>query len=280
MNYQRAMSEVREISARLESLEVEVRRMDEQIKAKREEIERYAADLQPLENLRLERVRREKELQDLRDRERSTVGAIRELTGTISSKETEMASLDREIQRAQSELDERVAHRDRARKIGSIVTWIEGGFFIPAVESIEKQVMYALNQEFNHHLRRWFSTLVDDHSKDIRVDESFTPIVEQDGFEMDVNYLSGGGEKTSVALSYRLALNTLVRSTSTTRKPDTLILDEPTDGFSIQQLYRMRDILMQMNIPQIIIVSHENELESFADHIVRVMKEGGTFQGS
>ena len=54
-----------------------------------------------------------------------------------------------------------------------------------------------------------------------------------------------------------------------------LILDEPTDGFSKEQLGRVREILDELQSPQIIIVSHERELESFADQIFRVTKVDG-----
>jgi exonuclease SbcC len=54
-----------------------------------------------------------------------------------------------------------------------------------------------------------------------------------------------------------------------------LILDEPTDGFSKEQLYKIRDILEELKCPQVILVSHEKELEGFADHVFRVQKSDG-----
>jgi exonuclease SbcC len=81
-----------------------------------------------------------------------------------------------------------------------------------------------------------------------------------------------GGEKTSVALAYRLSLNTIVQKVSTGMKSNLLILDEPTDGFSKEQLFKMRDILNELRCPQIIMVSHEKELESFADQIFQIVK--------
>ena len=59
-------------------------------------------------------------------------------------------------------------------------------------------------------------------------------------------------------------------------KSNILILDEPTDGFSKEQLSRVKDILDELEAPQVIIVSHERELESFADQIFTVTKTQGT----
>jgi exonuclease SbcC len=80
--------------------------------------------------------------------------------------------------------------------------------------------------------------LVEDPSKESRIDEDFTPLIEQDGYEQDYNYLSDG-EKTSLALAYRLSLNTIVQKVSAGIKSNLLILDEPTDGFSKEQLFKI-----------------------------------------
>ncbi len=162
---------------------------------------------------------------------------------------------------------------ERARRLGERQVWLED-YFAPTVGAIERQVMTSINEEFDSNFKRWFSVLVGDPQKEVRVDDSFTPIVSQDGYEQESDYLSGG-ERTSVALAYRLALNTLVRGVSTGMKSNILILDEPTDGFSKEQLGSVREILDDVVCPQMIIVSHEKELESFADQIFRVTKTHG-----
>jgi ubiquinone/menaquinone biosynthesis C-methylase UbiE len=54
-----------------------------------------------------------------------------------------------------------------------------------------------------------------------------------------------------------------------------VILDEPTDGFSAQQLDKMRDVLNQLDVEQLIIVSHEQKIEGFVDNIIRISKDTG-----
>lgn len=118
---------------------------------------------------------------------------------------------------------------------------------------------------------------IDKRALESRIDEDFTPIVEQDGYEQDYNYLSGG-EKTSLALAYRLSLNTIVQKVSAGIKSDLLILDEPTDCFSKEQLFKIREILDELKCPQVIMVSHEKELESFADQVMKIEKKDGISQ--
>ncbi|MDW0185841.1 MAG: hypothetical protein QOA08_00105, partial [Nitrososphaeraceae archaeon] len=51
------------------------------------------------------------------------------------------------------------------------------------------------------------------------------------------------------------------------------ILDEPTDGFSKEQLVQIKNVLEELTAAQVIIVSHEKELEGFVETIFRVAKE-------
>ena len=81
-----------------------------------------------------------------------------------------------------------------------------------------------------------------------------------------------------MALAYRLALNKTINTvTSSIKTKDLLILDEPTEGFSSEQLDKLRDVIAQLNLRQIIIVSHEQKIEGFADKVVRLEKtQSGT----
>jgi exonuclease SbcC len=177
----------------------------------------------------------------------------------------------------QKKIEEEIREKEKQAKTKQLLDehriWLQD-YFAPTLESIEKHVMRNINQEFNTQLQKWFNILVDDPSKSVRVDEEFTPIIEQDGYEQNINYMSGG-EKTSLALVYRLALNTIVRKVSTTMKSNILILDEPTDGFSKEQLFKVREILNELQEAQVILVSHERELESFADQVYKVEKRNG-----
>jgi len=146
--------------------------------------------------------------------------------------------------------------------------------FISLISFIERNVMVKLKKEFTKLFSDWFSTLVSD-SFNIRLSDDFTPIIEQQDYEIDYEYLSGG-ERTAIALAYRLSLNQVINSfLSIIKTRDLIILDEPTDGFSEQQLDKMRDILQQLNVKQLIIVSHEQKIESFVDNVIKFRKEGG-----
>jgi exonuclease SbcC len=184
----------------------------------------------------------------------------------IKDRHTEAEGYSNQVKRKEN-------YKRNAEVLSEHQIWIDD-YFIQAMGAIEKQVFANINQDFDAQFQKWFAMLVEDPGKDAYVDENFTPIVEQDGYEQDVRYLSGG-ERTSVALAYRLALNSIVQKVSVGMRSNLLILDEPTDGFSKEQLGKVREILDELQCPQVIIVSHERELEGFADQIFRVEKLNG-----
>jgi DNA repair protein SbcC/Rad50 len=98
--------------------------------------------------------------------------------------------------------------------------------------------------------------------------------VEQSGYELDVSSLSGG-ERTAVALAYRLALNYMVKRANEAMQANLLILDEPTEGFSPEQIYRFRNALEELASDQVIVVSHARDLEPISDRVYRVEKVNG-----
>ncbi len=151
--------------------------------------------------------------------------------------------------------------------------WLEE-YFVNLTYTIEKHVMTNIYYLFNSLFQEWFSILIDDETITARLDDSFTPVIEQNGYDVSFTTLSGG-EKTSAALAYRLALNRVINDViHEIKTKDLLILDEPTDGFSSEQLDKVRDVLDRLQLRQTIIVSHEAKIETFVENVIRVQKEG------
>lgn len=194
--------------------------------------------------------------------------------------EIKLAELKREVDVFSRNIDElrvRIQKSEEVKKQLSYLNELENWLskkFVPLVSLIEKSVMSKIKAEFSDLFGKWFSMLVSDNFS-VRLDDDFTPIIEQQDYEIDYAYLSGG-ERTAVALAYRLSLNQVINSfLSSIKTKDIVILDEPTDGFSEQQLDKMRDVLQQLNVRQLILVSHEQKIEGFVENITRFKKENG-----
>jgi len=204
------------------------------------------------------------ELQILRSAERVKELALQELT-TKKTISTNMYKALLEAIRQKETIQKNIDI------LSGLRNWMSE-LFVPLVKTVEKKVLLKVYREFNAYFVKWFAMLVHDDGLLVRLDEDFTPVIEQNGFDTSIANLSGG-EKTSLALAYRLALNKVLNDYfSSLHTKGLLILDEPTDGFSSEQVDTLRDVLDQSGVLQLIIVSHEQRLESLADNLLRIEK--------
>ncbi len=183
----------------------------------------------------------------------------------------EIELVEKELVRLESGLSKKEQAREKLAQMTAFEQWLSVDF-MNIVSFTEKNILLKVREEFSKLFNKWFSLLTTDAFY-VQLDENFTPIIVQGDYELDYSFLSGG-ERTAVALAYRLALNQVINSVlSTIKTKDLLILDEPTDGFSEQQLDKVRDILRELDVKQLIIVSHERQIEGFVDNIIRLKKE-------
>jgi len=177
------------------------------------------------------------------------------------------------IQEIEKEIEAKEKLKEKLNYIKDIENWMSTDF-IELINFTEKNIMLKLIDEFSKLFNEWFNILVPENFA-TRLDETFTPIIEQNGYQLDYEYMSGG-ERTAVALAYRLALNQIINSLhSKIKTKEVIILDEPTDGFSEQQLDKMRSVFEQLKAEQLIIVSHEVKMEDFVENIINFKKENG-----
>src|SRR3989344_4216308 len=178
-------------------------------------------------------------------KENSIIIKRAETNKDIQFLQKQIFDLENEIKHIQ-EIEKKLNH------MRELEFWLNNKF-IELVLYTEKNVMLKLREEFSQLFSEWFSILVPD-SINVRLDESFSPIIQQNDYELEYNYLSGG-ERTAVALAYRLALNQVINS---------LLIK-----------IQIRDVLNQLKVKQLILVSHEQKIEGFVDNILHFKKIDG-----
>ncbi len=213
--------------------------------------------------------KKSKELREIISKENSIMIKKAEINAEIQFLNKQIKTLEEEVEKI----------KELARKLNyfkELEFWLNNKF-LQFVLFTEKNVMLKLREDFSKLFSNWFSILVADNIT-VRLDESFSPIIQQSDYEVEYENLSGG-ERTAVALAYRLALNQTINSLlSRIKTRDLVILDEPTDGFSESQLDKMRDVLNQLNVRQLILVSHEQKIEGFVNNIIKFKKVEGITQ--
>jgi exonuclease SbcC len=184
-------------------------------------------------------------------------------------KEREIRLKDIDI--TSGEITRKESIRNEMVKLMDLESWLSNSFN-GLIGFLERNILLRVRQEFSRKFNQWFRLLTTENFF-AHLDESFTPIILQGNYETDYEFLSGG-ERTAVALAYRLALNQIINNVyGAIKTKDLLVLDEPTDGFSEQQLDRIREILPELKVEQILIVSHEQKIEGFVDNIIRIKKK-------
>ena len=190
----------------------------------------------------------------------------------LATKEKELELLRSRLEELSLEISNKEKIKDEINHLRSLQDWISEKFLI-MINVTENNVMAKLRSEFSSIFSEWFSMLSTD-TLSVRLDENFTPLITNQDYDIEYDFLSGG-ERTAVALAYRLSLNKVLNSMhSSIKTKDIVILDEPTDGFAAEQIDKMRDIFEELNAEQTILVSHEEKIEGFVDHIIKIKKDG------
>jgi len=192
---------------------------------------------------------------------------------TIAEIKKEQELTQKEIDALELRLSVKEGIKKKMLDTQEVSDWLLNDF-ASLMQFIESNVLLQLRSEFSGVFSKWCKILAPE-SFEVHLDETFTPIIMQGDIEMEYNFLSGG-ERTAIALAYRLALNQTINSViSMMRTRDLLILDEPTEGFSEAQLEKMREVLAELNVKQLILVSHEPKIEGFVEHVLKIKKEDG-----
>ncbi len=222
--------------------------------------------------------RKAEELKESENKHAQIRKAIESKNDVLRKIESSSAALDREhelnqkmIALLEAEILKKNEAKEKISQLSETQVWLEE-YFINLMAVMEKHILARVHSEFNSLFEKWFGMLIEDENMTARIDDEFSPVITQNGYETELENLSGG-EKTACALAYRLCLNRVVNDImSSIKTKDIIILDEPTDGFSAQQLDKVRDVLEELSMKQVVIVSHEPKIESFVDRVIRVAK--------
>jgi len=265
-DHARALKDENRVNTEIRAARRKLQKATEKLARHRAELDEANSQIKEMSGIYGKLAELQRKLEDAREQDKQASLELSRAQGDLANGRKDLDRLSAEVARMRTA-------RARSMHLGKYQSWLSS-FFRPTVKLIESQTLIQAASRFNEHFQRFFASLVEDPDMVVRVREDFTPVFERQGFEQAYEALSGG-ERTSMALAYRFALNSVVRE-SIMAQPELVILDEPTDGFSKEQVYKMRGLLEELDSKQVILVSHEKELESMADHIYRVEKRNGT----
>jgi exonuclease SbcC len=135
---------------------------------------------------------------------------------------------------------------------------------------IQKDLRNISRPAIQKHTKEYFKEFNFNYS-DLTIDEDYEVTVYGPEGESSMSMVSGG-EKIAIALALRLGITQAMAN----GELDTILLDEPTIHLDASRKHELINLLKEMSsLPQMIIVTHEAQLENAADNLIKVEKENG-----
>ncbi|MEN2999132.1 MAG: SMC family ATPase [Acidilobaceae archaeon] len=258
--------------------------------------ERAARDLERAKALSVKRAERERRLTELTLPAEGPERSLSELEEELKGVKRRREELQGELAKAMKEIGMLVGSIERRRenlkrleeeisRIEAEVKAAEGKKeVLDAVTPLVNQVLgkdgllaRELTRELRGALERNVNEILEDLDRDFKVSvsEEFEIEVIRSGarggdVRLDVRSLSGG-ERTMLAIAVRLGLAKALEV-----PVDFMILDEPTEFLDDEARGKVFDIIPNLmdRLSQIIVITHDPEVEERADRVIRVTKPG------
>ncbi len=143
------------------------------------------------------------------------------------------------------------------------------------IRSIREYVRLKFINEFKSLFKARFEELRNENDYLLDIDNNYNVIINAGNEETDAKALSGG-EKTSVAIAYRLALSSLASILGGVGKNELILMDEPTSGLDKEDINALTSAITKItDLKQIVIVTHEDSMKNIADKVIKLKKEAG-----
>lgn len=137
-------------------------------------------------------------------------------------------------------------------------------------DGIQKDLKNISKPLIEKHTKEFFNEFNFDYS-DLTLDDDYEVAIYGPEGESSMDMVSGG-EKIAIALALRLGITQAMSKGDL----DTILLDEPTIHLDPSRRHELINLLKDMSaLPQMIIVTHESQLENAADNLIKVEKENG-----
>ena len=228
----------------------------EKQKTKKEEINNKLNQLQFNENEYAELKNQEKLLTDMLNKTIEEKGIIQ---GKIKQDKSQLIKLEKQLK--QFLIDEK--ELENVRRYIKVLEEIRETYGKNGVQRTIRATVKPLIQQYTKENFERFNFSYND----LKLDEDYHITIDDNSVEM-----LSGGEQISISLALRLGIT----KTISKGKMECLLLDEPTNHLDSVRVGELSNLLGGIDIvPQVLIVTHEQELERIADTLIKIVKNDG-----
>lgn len=263
-NYQRLLGEVHQKDSLLQKQgenQTHIQKAMEEVDELNEKIQDLNYNEKSHERVKKEWDLKNKELTQLTGKKQMMVGQLDQLSISIKEFEEKIES----FQKYENELKD-------LKDFLKLLNFIRDLYGKDGVQKDLRNISRPLIEEKTRDLFERFNF----EYSDIKLDDDYDVTIYGPTGASSLDMISGG-EKIAVALALRLGITQVLSGGSL----ELIMLDEPTIHLDVYRRQELIDLLKKMSIiPQMIIVTHDADLEDAADNILRIEKEeGASFLG-
>lgn len=242
----------------------ELEEKKKQLKKDKEEKDQFEKKLEELEYNKKDHDHFKAQLKELEEEYTTIKG---DLEGEKARLE-ELGTTAKDLEKKQSALCKKKEELNRLEKYVSFLKIIRGHFSKDGIQNILRKRYIP---RIVHYTRKLFQDFNMGFT-DIQLTDDYNIILTKpNGTQSDIEAISGG-ERIAAALSVRLGIAKAIAG----EQLELIMLDEPTIHLDQQHRFDLIDIIMQMrSIPQVIVVTHEEEMKDAADKLYIVKKTDG-----
>lgn len=250
------VSQKESLVQRIDENQRQIQEINEELDQIQKVIDDLNYNLESHERVKMEWKLKNEELMELSGQKQLLVGQLDQLSNSIQEIEQKLDSLkkyEKELKNLKDFLKLLNIIRDLYSKDG--VQKDLRNISRPLIEEKTRELFERFNFEYS----------------DVRLDEDYDVTIYGPSGESSLDMISGG-EKIAVALALRLGITQVLSGGSL----EMIMLDEPTIHLDAYRRQELIDLLKKMSIiPQMIIVTHDADLEDAADNIMKIKKEDG-----
>jgi exonuclease SbcC len=275
-NLQTAMPRIGDLKIRIDEESQALNELSQEFEGKQrlekemhEQLEALQAEISKLDVSQLEAAKAQKD---------QAQDQFYTIQSDLRAKEDNKKYLVKRLDETKERIDQAQQKIERMEKIVKVSEIIGG------IRDAYRSIQPKLRSEFVKVLRNFVQQVLDSlvggegSLMNVLIDETYTPYVQSEGgVEREVSNLSGG-ERTLLAIAYRLGLGQLIMQSRTGHGLSMLLLDEPTESLGREDgsIDRLAEALARFKaIEQIIAVTHSEAFAEKAEHVIRLEKEAG-----